>query len=61
MNPEKKAELLARFKEFRKQPTLSAGQTPADEEMVSVARMVRKKRGSWWQLPKDYVEQPEAE
>jgi len=24
-----------------------------DAEMMSIARMVRKKRGSWWQLPKD--------
>lgn len=24
-----------------------------DAEMVSVARMVRRKRGSWWQVPKD--------
>jgi hypothetical protein len=28
--------------------------------MISVSRMVRKKRGSWWQMPKDYREEPEV-
>jgi hypothetical protein len=31
-----------------------------DAEMILVSRMVRKKRGSWWQLPKDFKEQPEG-
>jgi hypothetical protein len=63
ISPEKEAELLARFKEFRKQPTVSPREITADEdaEMITVARMVRKKRGSWWQLPKNYVEQPETD
>jgi hypothetical protein len=30
-----------------------------DDEMMSISRSVRRKRGSWWQLPKDYKEQPE--
>jgi hypothetical protein len=62
MDSEKQAELLKRFKEFRKQPTLSgSGMNTDDAEMVTVSRMVRKKRGSWWQLPKDYKEQLEDE
>jgi uncharacterized protein len=46
-----------RLQEFTRRPTL--GQ-PTDEEvkMISIARMVRKKRGSWWQLPKDFKERP---
>jgi len=60
LSAEKQAELLKRFKEFRKQPTLSqGGMTTEDADMISVSRMVRKKRGSWWQLPKDFKEQPE--
>jgi hypothetical protein len=61
MNPEKQAEMLKRFKEFRKQPTLGPAEGTAigDAEMVSVSRMVRRKRGSWWQVPKDYKEVPD--
>jgi hypothetical protein len=62
MEPEKEAELVQRLKAFTKQPTLSAGAATAGEEaeMVSVSRMVRKKRGTWWQVPKDYNEEPEV-
>jgi hypothetical protein len=61
MDPEKEAELVERLKEFAKRPTLGQGDVFAeDPEMISVSRMVRKKRGSWWQLPKDYKERPEA-
>jgi hypothetical protein len=61
ISPEKEAELVRRFKEFRKQPTLSQGEMTAEEnaEMISVSRMVRKKRGSWWQLPKDFKKRPQ--
>jgi len=63
MSPDKEAELVKRLKDFAKQPTLSPGDATAEEdpEMISVSRLVRKKRGSWWQLPKDYEEQPEAD
>lgn len=62
MGPEDEAKLVKRLKEFRKQPTLGQSEMTSEEkedEMMSVARMVRKKRGSWWQLPKDFKEQPE--
>ena len=60
MNPDAETELVKRLTEFSKQPTLSQGEmtTVEDAEMVSVSRMVRKKRGSWWQLPKNFREQP---
>jgi hypothetical protein len=32
-----------------------------DAEMMVASRAVRKKRGSWWQLPKNYKERPEGE
>jgi hypothetical protein len=62
MEPEKEAELVQRLKAFTKQPTLSAGAATAGEEaeMISVSRTVRKKRGTWWQVPKDYNEEPEV-
>jgi hypothetical protein len=49
MSPEKEAELVKRLTEFAKQPTLSQPEMTAEEdaEMISVSRMVRKKRGSW--------------
>ena len=61
ISQEKEAELVKRLEEFTKQPTLSQDEMTAEEdaEMISVRRMVRKKRGSWWQLAKDFKERPE--
>jgi len=61
MSPEDEAKLVKRLEEFTKQPTLGQSEISAEEEaeMMTIARMVRKKRGSWWQLPKDLKEQPE--
>jgi hypothetical protein len=54
LDPEKEAELLKKFKEFRKQPTLAPDPAGAsEEEMISISRSVHRKRGSWWQVPKD--------
>jgi hypothetical protein len=53
-DPEKNAELVARFKEFRKQETLppeEAQSTIDDPEIIAVKRSVHRKRGSWWQVP----------
>jgi hypothetical protein len=56
MNPTEEAALVARLKAFNRQPTLSKDEAEGQEEpeMVSVARLVRHKRGSWWQLAKNY-------
>jgi hypothetical protein len=52
--------LLKRFREFNQQPTIAGAPVSTDEaEMVSVQRRVRHRRGSWWQLAKDYKEPPE--
>lgn len=57
LDPEKEAELVRRLTEFRERPLLSESELAQHDgygaEMMSIARMVRKKRGSWWQLPKD--------
>jgi hypothetical protein len=56
LDPEQEADLVIRLKEFRERPTLSGGElghTGEGSEMMSIARMVRKRRGSWWQLPND--------
>jgi len=54
MTPEQQAEMLKRLKEFEKQPTVPAGDLEyAEAEMISIKRSVRRKRGSWWQVPKD--------
>jgi hypothetical protein len=45
---------VKKLKEFRKQPTLPPGQiVPDQEDMISISRSVHRKRGSWWQVPKD--------
>ncbi len=56
-NPEKDAEILARFKGFRDQPTIEMPQEPDDHEIISIPHAVRHKRGSWWQLPKDFKQE----
>jgi hypothetical protein len=49
LSPQEEAKLVKRFKEFRKQATLEATESAAaDDEMISITRWVRKKRGSWW-------------
>jgi hypothetical protein len=54
---ESDAELIRKFKEFRKQPTLSLGEAAAEQEdMIAISRSVHRKRGSWWQVPKDLQE-----
>ena len=53
-NPEKDAEILARFKGFRDQPTIDTPQEPDDHEIISIPHAVRHNRGSWWQLAKDF-------
>ncbi len=56
-DPARDAELVKRLKEFSEQPTLSGEVDPDETEMISVSHRVRHKRGSWWQLPKDYKEE----
>jgi hypothetical protein len=51
MPPEKATELLKRIKAFRKQKTVDPNDPDrGEEEMISVQRTIRRKRGSWWQV-----------
>jgi hypothetical protein len=58
-DPAKDAELVKRLKEFTKQPA-SALDELSEDEMISVPHSVRHRRGSWWQLPKDFKEDEAA-
>ena len=51
---ERTQELLKMTKDWQDAPTAGVAQQPSDEpEMLTIARSVHKKKGSWWQLPKD--------
>jgi hypothetical protein len=54
-DPERDAELVKRLKEFRKQATLDPHDPTIDQndDMLSIERKISRKRGSWWQVPKD--------
>jgi hypothetical protein len=54
-DPEARKKLADSLIEFSKAPTVAAGPTDKhflDPERVSIERQVRKRKGSWWQLPK---------
>ena len=55
-DPEKEKELVEHLKKFSEAPTLPPGEVdfyPDDAEMLSIHRLVRRRKGSWWQVPKD--------
>jgi hypothetical protein len=57
LTPEAEAALVKKLKAFSEQPTLDRDRAGDEEEaMISIKRMVSKRRGSWWQLPKDLKE-----
>jgi hypothetical protein len=61
LDPSAEAMLIERLKAHRKQPSLGPGESAvADDDMVSIERRVRKKRGSWWQVPKDLPDSPDG-
>lgn len=50
---QKSDELMEMLKEWQNSPNAeNAMQT--EPEMISISRKVHKKKGSWWQLPKDF-------
>ena len=56
MDPEKSRELLEQLKAFTEGETLSDSQIPkTDGELVamSIKRKIRRKKGSWYLVPKD--------
>jgi len=55
-DPEKDRDLVDHFKQFTKANPLQPGQIdfdPRDADVLTIERRVSKKKGSWWQLPKD--------
>jgi hypothetical protein len=62
--PTSEPELVKHLNRFRDAPELPPEQIdfdPANPDIVSIQRMVHKKRGSFWQLPKDLKERPEED
>jgi hypothetical protein len=54
MDPEEEKKLVEKLTAFRKQETIELNEGDVvEDEMVSVARSVQRKRGSWYQVPKD--------
>jgi hypothetical protein len=55
MSPEQEAKLIDQIRQFRKAPELPPDQVdfdPSNPDSLSLERRVRKRKGSWWQLPK---------
>ncbi len=54
MSAEDEKRLVAEFKAFTKGETIASFPITADNnDTVSIERRIAKKKGSWWQLPKD--------
>ena len=54
--PEKEKEMVDWFKRFSKAPTLPPEEVdfdPEDARTLSIHRLIGRRRGSWWQIPKD--------
>lgn len=55
-DPDKEKKLVNHLRRFTDAPTAPPEQidfAPDDAEVLSIQRMVYKRKGSWWQLPKD--------
>jgi hypothetical protein len=55
-NPKEDAELVAHINRLSDAPAISRDEMdfdPSDAQFVQIQRRVTKRRGSWWQLPKD--------
>jgi len=53
-DPEEEKKLVEKLTAFRKQATIELNEGDVvEDEMVSVTRSVRRKRGSWYKVPKD--------
>jgi hypothetical protein len=53
MSPEQQEKLIAEFRAFSKGKVVPRETMEDDGNSMSVERRVRKKKGSWWQVPKD--------
>jgi hypothetical protein len=60
LSPEAESALVKKLTAFTGQPTLEVDAARVEsEDMISIRRMVHKRRGSWWQLPKN-LQDPEG-
>ena len=56
LSPDAEAKLVKELNSFTNAPAAARTDRPAIESEIdnlAIARMVSKKKGSWWQLPKD--------
>lgn len=54
LKPEDEKRIVAELKSFTKGETIAPFPLPPDgDDTVSIERRIAKKKGSWWQLPKD--------
>ncbi len=61
--PRKNENLLGRLKKFAKAPTLRADEIDFNEtnpDALVIERVISKRRGSWWQLPKNLESSEDA-
>ncbi len=64
MSPEAQAKLVEELTAFTQGAPLPADvEAPDDDaiEAVSVERRITKRKGSWWQLPKDLRDSPTSD
>jgi hypothetical protein len=62
LNEEGNAKLVADLKAFTKGKAIPANKVPDDDEaieMLSVERRMCKRKGSWWQVPKNLPDEPD--
>ena len=58
-DPQKEKELVEHLKRFADAPTVPAEEldfAAGHADVLSIQRMVQKRKGSWWQMPKDLKE-----
>ena len=55
ISEERSSKLVSQLKSFTEGETIPSDQIPEENaiEMLSIERHVRRRRGSWWQVPKD--------
>jgi len=58
-DPARDKDLIGHLTKFTTASPLKTGQvdfTPEDSDVLAIQRLVRKRKGSWWQVPKDLKE-----
>lgn len=58
MKPSQSEDLANDLQQWIEAPPASHDENDEDPEMMAVERRIRKKKGSWWQVPKDLPDPP---